>query len=138
MNGKKIAFLLIILSAYCSYAQHKFTSVKVTNTAVEVKTNQLEELKDFDWESTVKNISSKVDAEVELKLGFELKNAKKYMDVVPEIDFLSKNDQVNIAQYFTYNFLSKRPKKYGFSVEGKIKDIEEMVSIINSVINKIE
>ena len=60
MNRKKIVLLLIILSAYCSYAQQIFTSVKVTGTAVEVKTNQLHELKYFDWESAVKNISSKV------------------------------------------------------------------------------
>src|SRR6056300_821211 len=133
MNIKKIGLLLFVLSSFFSYAQYKFTSVKVTNAIVEVKTNQLHELNDFDWEDAAKSILNKDDTESELKLGFELKNAAQYMDRVVEIDFLPKNDQLNVTQYFTYNLFSKKPKKYGFSVEGKVKDIKEMVSIINAV-----
>ena len=139
MRTKNIFLIFLTCSVLCVSAQNKFSNVKVTNSVIEIKTNQLDELKDFDWEGVAIERAQVADSEKVLKLGFELKGiANKELGKVLKSAFPSKSEELKVSQHVRHGMFSKRPKRFGFSVEGKAKDIGEMISIITSVINKIE
>ncbi len=138
MNTRILPLILLLFGLNISHGQHKFTNVKIKNFEVEIKTNSIEELKEFDWKETL-NYFKKEGSNHSVKVSFTLKRPKINNQAIIEcFKRIKRVEGLSFHHKLRYGVNSKKIRAYTFSTEGKSKKIDELIALMKNHITNMD